>query len=62
MSLGVAAVAVPMVAGLHAFGGGFRSVFLVLSVLAAIMLFMSLFFPSRREIDAQRAAAQPAAV
>ena len=56
VSLGVAALAVPLVAGLHGSGGGFRSVFLVLAVLAAGMLAMSLLFPTRRELDAQRAA------
>ena len=62
VSLGVAALAVPMVAGLHATGGGFRYVFYVLAALAAGMLAMSLFFPSRREFAAQRGAvAAPAA-
>jgi len=56
VSLGVAALAVPLVAGLHATGGGFRYVFYVLAALAAGMLAMSLFFPSRREFAAQRAA------
>jgi MFS family permease len=55
VSLGVAAVGVPLVAGLHATGGGFRYVFYVLAALAGGMLATSLFFPSRRELDAQRA-------
>ncbi len=63
VSLGVAAVAVPLVAGLHATAGGFRSVFHVLAALAAAMLVMALLFPTRRELDAQRALAgvEPAA-
>jgi MFS family permease len=56
ISLGVAAVGVPLVAGLHATGGGFRYVFYVLAALAAGMLATSLFFPSRRELDARRVA------
>lgn len=55
VSLGVAAVGVPLVAGLHATGGGFRYVFYVLAALAAGMLTTSLFFPSRGALDAQRA-------
>src|SRR5512135_329861 len=54
VSLGVAAVGVPLVAGLHATSGGFRYVFYVLAALAAGMLATSLFFPTRRELDAQR--------
>jgi MFS family permease len=56
VSLGVAAVAVPLVAGLHRTEGGFRNVFLVLALLAAGMLAASLFFPSRRALDARRTA------
>ena len=52
VSLGVAAVAVPLIAVLHRTEGGFRNVFLVLSALAAGMLLASLFFPSRRTITA----------
>jgi MFS family permease len=52
VSLGVAAVAVPLIAVLHRTEGGFRNVFLVLAVLAAGMLVASLFFPSRRTITA----------
>jgi MFS family permease len=58
VSLGVAAVAVPMIAVLHKTQGGFSNVFLVLAVLASGMLVASLFFPSRREVtQAQSAAA-----
>ncbi|HEV3009468.1 MAG TPA: MFS transporter [Burkholderiales bacterium] len=58
VSLGVAAVAVPLIAVLHRTQGGFRNVFLVLAALAAGMLVASLFFPSRRTItQAQSAAA-----
>jgi MFS family permease len=63
VSLGVAAVAVPMIAVLHRTEGGFGNVFQVLAVLAAAMLATSLFFPSREALAASklRAAAQPAA-
>jgi MFS family permease len=47
VSLGVAAVAVPLIAVLHRTEGGFKNVFLVLAALAAGMLVASLFFPSR---------------
>jgi MFS family permease len=58
VSLGVAAIAVPLIAVLHRTEGGFRNVFLVLAALAAGMLLASLFFPSRRTItQAQSAAA-----
>ncbi len=58
VSLGVAAVAVPLIAVLHRTEGGFRNVFLVLAALAAGMLIASVFFPSRRTItQAQSAAA-----
>jgi len=58
VSLGVAAVAVPLISILHRTQGGFRYVFLVLAALAAAMLVCSLFFPSRREFtQAQSAAA-----
>ena len=55
VSLGVAAVAVPMIAALHRTEGGFRNVFMVLAVLAAGMLAASFFFPSRDELMAQKA-------
>lgn len=61
ISLGVASVAVPMIATLHATEGGFSNVFYVLGVLAAGMLAASFFFPSRSELDIQRAASDKAA-
>jgi len=59
VSLGVAAVAVPLIAVLHRTQGGFRNVFLVLAALAAGMLVASLFFPSRRTITQAQSAAAP---
>jgi MFS family permease len=56
VSLGVAAVAVPMIAVLHRTQGGFGNVFLVLAALAGCMLICSLFFPSRREVTQARSA------
>jgi MFS family permease len=50
VSLGVAAVAVPLIAVLHRTPGGFANVFLVLAALAAGMLAASLFFPTRKAI------------
>ncbi|MDH4174326.1 MAG: MFS transporter [Betaproteobacteria bacterium] len=62
VSLGVAAVAVPLIAVLHRTEGGFGNVFLVLSVLAAGMLAASAFFPSRDALASSRLrAAQPVA-
>ena len=55
VSLGVAAVAVPLISALHRTEGGFGNVFLVLSALATGMLAASLFFPSRRKIAVQPA-------
>jgi MFS family permease len=61
VSLGVAAVAVPMIALLHRTEGGFGNVFLTLAVLAAGMLAATLFFPGREALAASRLrAAQPA--
>jgi len=57
VSLGVAAVAVPLISVLHRTQGGFRNVFLVLAALAAAMLVCSLFFPSRRAFMQARSAA-----
>jgi len=57
VSLGVAAVAVPLIAVLHRTEGGFRNVFLVLAVLASGMLLASLFFPSRRRLTESAVAA-----
>lgn len=59
VSLGVAAVAVPLIAVLHRTEGGFGNVFLVLAALAAGMLVASLFFPSRRTITQAQSAAAP---
>jgi MFS family permease len=62
VSLGVASVAVPMIAVLHRTQGGFANVFLVLSFLASAMLLASLFFPSRAALAASKLrAAEPAA-
>jgi MFS family permease len=61
VSLGVAAVAVPLIAVLHRTAGGFGNVFLTLAALAACMLAASLFFPSRDALVASRLrAGQPA--
>jgi MFS family permease len=62
VSLGVAAVAVPMIAALHKTEGGFANVFLVLAVLASGVFFASWFFPSRAELTAhkEKLASQPA--
>ena len=54
VSLGVAAVAVPMISTLHRTEGGFANVFFVLAALASGVLVASLFFPSRAELVAQR--------
>ena len=54
VSLGVASIAVPMIAVLHGTEGGFANVFLVLAVLASCMLLASLFFPSRGEFAASK--------
>jgi MFS family permease len=59
VSLGVAAVAVPLISLLHGTPGGFRNVFLVLAGLAAAMLLASLFFPSRQRLT-QAPSAAPA--
>ena len=62
VSLGVAAVAVPMIATLHHTEGGFSNVFLVLAVLAGGVMLASYFFPSRAELVAhkEKLASQPA--
>jgi MFS family permease len=54
VSLGVAAVAVPMVAGLYRTAGGFSNVFLVLATLAGGVLAASYFFPTRDSLVASR--------
>jgi len=56
VSLGVASVAVPMIALLHRTEGGFRNVFLVLAALATAIFASALFFPSRRRMAAAQAA------
>jgi MFS family permease len=61
VSLGVAAVAVPMISALHRTEGGFANVFMVLAVLASGVFVASWFFPSRAELTAhkERLASQP---
>jgi MFS family permease len=50
VSLGVASVAVPLIAILHGTEGGFRNVFLVLAALASAILLSAVFFPTRDRI------------
>lgn len=50
LSLGVSAVAVPLVAGLHQWGGGFQSLFLVLAALAVVVLAAAALMPGRRVV------------
>jgi MFS family permease len=50
ISLGVASLAVPMIAWLHRMDGGFRNVFMVLAALACAVFVSALFFPSREKI------------
>ena len=57
ISLGVASVAVPMIALLHKTEGGFRNVFMLLAALAAAVFVSALFFPSRRALATQTLAA-----
>jgi hypothetical protein len=57
VSLGVAAVAVPMIAVLHRTAGGFGNVFFVLALLAAGVFASSLFFPTRAALVAARTSA-----
>ena len=57
VSLGVASVAVPMIAVLHRTEGGFRNVFMVLGILAIAIFAAALFFPSRRRMEVAQAAA-----
>jgi cyanate permease len=54
VSLGVAAIAVPMISALHKTTGGFSNVFLVLAMLAAAILIAAWFFPSRAELTEHR--------
>jgi MFS family permease len=54
VSLGVAAIAVPMIALLHRTEGGFANVFMVLATLAAAMLAATFFFPGREALAASK--------
>jgi hypothetical protein len=54
VSLGVAAVAVPMISALHRTEGGFANVFLVLAVLSSGVFLSSFFFPTRAELSANK--------
>jgi len=62
VSLGVAAVAVPLIATLHKTEGGFANVFMVLAVLASGIFVGAFFFPTRAELAAhkEKLASQPA--
>jgi MFS family permease len=53
VSIGVASLAVPMIALLHRTQGGFRNVFMVLAMLACAVFVSALFFPSRRVLARQ---------
>ena len=57
ISLGVAAVGVPLIAILHRTEGGFRNVFMVLGLLACAVFVAGLFFPSRERMAAAQASA-----
>jgi MFS family permease len=57
ISLGVASVAVPLIALLHRTEGGFRNVFLVLALLACAVFVAGVFFPSRRQMAAAQVTA-----
>jgi len=57
VSLGVASLAVPMIAVLHRTEGGFRNVFMVLAALACAVFVSALFFPSRQRMQTAQAAA-----
>jgi MFS family permease len=49
VSLGVAAVGVPLISVLHRTDGGFRNVFLVLAALACAVMVSAFFFPSKEK-------------
>ena len=49
VSLGVAAVGVPLISVLHRTEGGFRNVFLVLAALAGAVMVSAFFFPSKEK-------------
>lgn len=55
VTLGVASLAVPMIAYLHKKEGGFEGVFAVLSMLAVFTLVAAFFFPTRKALQAQHA-------
>ncbi len=57
VSLGVAAMAVPLISVLHRTEGGFRNVFLVLAALAIAVMGAALFFPSRERLTQSPSAA-----
>jgi MFS family permease len=57
VSLGVASIAVPMIALLHRTEGGFRNVFMVLAALASAIFLSALFFPSREKFKPAPSAA-----
>jgi MFS family permease len=57
VSLGVAGIAVPLIAVLHRTEGGFRNVFLVLAALAGAILLSAIFFPSRKRLTQAPSAA-----
>src|SRR5262249_16117086 len=61
-TLGVASVAVPIIAQLHKTEGGFSNVFMVLAVMAGGVFISSWFFPTRADFTAQKEklAGQPA--
>jgi uncharacterized membrane protein len=61
VSLGVASVAVPMIALLHRTEGGFSNVFAVLALLACAVFVAGIFFPSRQRMAEARASAAQAA-
>ena len=54
VSLGVAALAVPLIATLHKTEGGFANVFMVLAVLASGIFVAAFFFPTRTELAAEK--------
>lgn len=62
VTLGVAAVAVPMISTLHKTTGGFSNVFMVLAALASLVFISAWFFPTRAELAAhkEKLAGQPA--
>jgi MFS family permease len=57
VSLGAAAVGVPLIALLYRTAGGFHNVFAVLAALALLTLSGALLLPSRAQIEASRVAA-----